>query len=339
MHYTANRMAIWGWVIALLAAPAAQADNITIVEENDWFYDMRDRDYTQGARISYTFDVLPSESAWNERFNALARYLPLFDGKDSRRQVEWIVLGQNIYTPRNKARVNPDPNDRPYAGWLYMGGAFMEDHGGASLDYVELLVGVVGPAALAKETQRRFHDLSGDDYPQGWDYQLDNEPGITLSLEKKWRLHQLIGSSGSLGVEAIPEGGVTLGNVWTYAQTGVLFRFGENLLANYGTPRVRPALSGTSYFNPEAMKGDWGWNIYAGAQARAVAQNIFLDGNTFSDSRSVDKKPFAGTAHAGVSLYMQEGPNFDFAYVWCSKEFDISRDCSHYGGINLGWNF
>lgn len=326
--------------VAFFISPSSvNAGEFKIVEENDWFYHAKDRDYTQGARISYTFDILNPGDKTHRYFDAAANYLPMFGGDKDRRQWEWIALGQNIYTPRDKSLVNPDPADRPYAGWLYTGISFMQDHGSQSLDHAELLIGVVGPAAAAKATQKAAHEILSGSAPQGWGYQIKNEPGIALSLEKKWRYHQPIGSQRGFGVEVIPESGLTIGNVWTYAQAGAVLRLGQNLLANYGTPRIRPAPSGTSYFNPELMTTLVGWNVYAGAQGRAVAHNIFLDGNTFSDSRSVDKKLLVGTATAGLSLYMRTGPNFDFAYVWCSQDFDMDRGCSHYGGANIGWKF
>jgi lipid A 3-O-deacylase len=52
-----------------------------------------------------------------------------------------------------------------------------------------------------------------------------------------------------------------------------------------------------------------------------VARNIFLDGNSFKDSASVDKKPVVGDLYFGASL-AYERVRLTYAYVIRSKEFD-----------------
>lgn len=57
-----------------------------------------------------------------------------------------LGIGQQIYTPEAIHIATPDPNDRPYAGWLYLsaGGVAYDD---TNLTAVELQVGLVGPSA------------------------------------------------------------------------------------------------------------------------------------------------------------------------------------------------
>ncbi|WP_460994321.1 lipid A-modifier LpxR family protein, partial [Staphylococcus aureus] len=62
----------------------------------------------------------------------------------------------------------------------------------------------------------------------------------------------------------------------------------------------RLAMPGTGFF--EIPEKKWGWYLFAGVDARAVARNIFLDGNTFKDSPSVDKFPLVADANAGLAL-------------------------------------
>jgi hypothetical protein len=54
---------------------------------------------------------------------------------------------------------------------------------------------------------------------------------------------------------------------------------------------IRPGYSGSSYFSGERSGVKFGWDFFFGTQARAVAWNIFLDSNTFQNSRSVVKEP------------------------------------------------
>src|SRR3546814_3231584 len=58
---------------------------------------------------------------------------------------------------------------------------------GDQLDNLELNVGVVGPWSLADKTQIEYHKLIDVQVPEGWENQLENEPGVVLYYERKWR--------------------------------------------------------------------------------------------------------------------------------------------------------
>ena len=201
------------------------------------------------------------------------RHLGPFDaegaGEVSRRYE--ILFGQSVFTPKDTAREDPDPDDRPYAGWLYGGVGLIQDTDRRRLDHLELLAGVIGPDAFGEEAQNDYHQFIGVDKSRGWDEQLHNEPGVMLSYERKWRFLQPIG--GGFAVDAIPELGITVGNVMDYVQAGGMLRFGKNLEADYGPQRIRPALSGTPYFNSDYLDGPFGFYFFVGTQGRAVARN------------------------------------------------------------------
>jgi hypothetical protein len=94
------------------------------------------------------------------------------------------------------------------------------------------------------------------------------------------------------------------------------------LRADYGPARIRPALSGTDYFDNDHLDGNLGYYLFAGTQERVVGRNIFLDGNTFRDSPSVDKKVFVTDLQAGFSLFWSQSWRLDFSAVRRSREFD-----------------
>src|SRR5262249_16038675 len=146
----------------------------------------------------------------------------------------------------------PPLDDHPYAGWLYTGVAMDQDTDHRELDHLELLAGIVGPEAQGRLVQNDFHQFIGIGTAKGWDHQLHDEPGLLLSYERKSRG----ATPGFLGqeVDAIPEVGATVGNVMTYGETGITLRFGDNLKADFGQPRIRPSASGTQYFNGDAME-------------------------------------------------------------------------------------
>ena len=97
-----------------------------------------------------------------------------------------ISVGQAMYTPSDKTRTDVILNDRPYAGWLYLGLGW-NARDALHLNTVELDVGVVGPASMAQQSQNFIHDLRSLDRFAGWDNQLHNELGVQLVSERKTR--------------------------------------------------------------------------------------------------------------------------------------------------------
>src|SRR5262249_44883781 len=158
--------------------------------------------------------------------------------------------------------------------------------------------GVVGPASGARELQKFFHRATSSRDPQGWDHQLRNELGVNVNYQHTWRAANLASGNG-LAVDFSPQLGGALGNVETYANAGFKLRFGRHLPNDYGPPRIDPGLPGSGYFVPSS---DFRWYLFAGAEGRLVARNIFLDGNTFHDSPSVDKKNWVGDFQAGLAM-------------------------------------
>jgi hypothetical protein len=189
---------------------------------------------------------------------------------------------------------------------------------------------------MASNAQNDWHQFIGAQHAEGWSHQIRSEPGIMLSYERKWRFNTPL--FWGQEIEAIPELGATVGNVMTYGQTGITLRFGQGLKADYGQQRMRPATSGTSYFNADAMTSPFGYYFYVAAQGRAVGRNIFLDGNTFVDSNSVDKKPLVGDLSAGVALFWTDNFRLDASATYRTKEFDGQTDNRVIlGGFNISF--
>ena len=110
-----------------------------------------------------------------------------------------LFLGHNLYTPRSIAVSAPQPLDRPWAAWLYLGGVAQRARDDR-IDTIELDLGLVGPAALGRDVQSGWHRLIGSPQPQGWQHQIPNEPAFMASWLAKGK--QRLGSIGGLDVEA-----------------------------------------------------------------------------------------------------------------------------------------
>lgn len=302
-----------------LPAMADDLSRFSILEENDSLYFNTDKHYTQGLRLGYLGPDVAPGSGWNGTFDGLARLAPVFGEASERSRHYALELGQSIFTPENKTLKPPDPRDRPYAGWLYTGLSLLQDSDRRMLESLELQIGLVGPGALGKQVQNDWHQFIGVPQARGWSSQLQNEPGGVLSYGRKYRLPLL--GDGANGVDVIPEAGATAGNIFTYGEISALLRFGKNLEADYGPVRVRPGLSGTDYFNGDYLDGAFGFYGFVGVQGRVVGQNIFLDGNSFRASRSVDKKTLVADLQAGFSLFWSTAWRLDFSVVRRTEEF------------------
>lgn len=300
--------------------------------ENDLFGGDSDRNYTNGVRITW----LSAEGDVPDWVSEPASYVPFFEPDGELRVL--FGLGQNLYTPTDITVRELQPTDRPYAGWLYGSVGLVSDNG-QILDNLQLDIGVVGPAALGSPVQEFVHDLIDTRDPSGWDNQLKNEPGITLFYERKWRslleFDKFVPGFPGYGVDATPHVGVALGNVFTYGATGLTLRFGKNLPADYGPPRIRPSLPGSNFF---VSDGSFGWYLFAGVEGRAIARNIFLDGNTFRDSHSVEKKPIVGDLQVGAAVTYGDW-RLSYTQVYRTREFDDQSSDDVFGSVNLSYKF
>ena len=319
---------------------AVQPSRFTILEENDSLYFNSDKHYTQGLRLSDLIGGSPSPgSLWDNAFNLLS-FGPFFNPGGTRKTA--VLAGQSIFTPKNLALKPPDPKDRPYAGWLYGGVSMLQDNAvafdnGHMLENFEIDFGMVGPGALGQLAQNTFHQFIGAQQAQGWSSQIQHEFGGMVSYERLWRL-PLLGDN-RLGVDVVPELGATAGNVFTYGSAGALLRVGKGLQADYGPVRVRPAMSGTDYFDQSGLDDGTGWYLFAGTQGRIVGRNIFLDGNTFRTSRSVPKKLLVDDLEAGVAINWSQSLRFDFTVMQRSKEFygQQSADVLGTAALTFSW--
>jgi hypothetical protein len=170
----------------------------------------------------------------------------------------------------------------------------------------------------------------------GWDNQLKNEPGLMLGWQRSWPQY-MTADVGPFFASVTPYTGATLGNVYTYGDVGLNFRLGPESEKWQDTPvRVRPAMPGTGFF--EIPEDKWSWYLFAGAEGRAVAQNIFLDGNTFTDSYSVDKKIFVADLNAGLAITYDQ-LRISYTGVYRTREFDTQDDPEFFGAISAGYRF
>jgi lipid A 3-O-deacylase len=168
------------------------------------------------------------------------------------------------------------------------------------------------------------------------DTQLKDEPGVNLVVSRQLRHNWATGFDG-ISVGVIPSVSASLGNVHTYAGAGATLRIGNALEADFGPPRVRPVTAGSVFYERNAGAG-LGWYLFAGVEGRVVARDITLDGNTWRDSRSVNREWLVGDASAGLAV-MYGGWRLTATYTVRSHEFETQREAAQYGSFSLARQF
>ena len=275
--------------------------------DNDKWGSGSDRHYTHGTRITRRSSEVPS---W------MRRALDSFDCLACTGATETeLTLGQEIYTPEETWRAELIEDDRPYAGWAYVGTALFAERDTLStrrtaFNVIGFQLGVVGPAAGAESTQRLIHQRKDVMMPQGWDNQLQNELGVVFNYTRGFRR--------SLGQrerhDVTPYLVAAVGNVLTHVGGGVRLRSGVGL--------------------DSAAAPQRGWHVFTEIEARAVAWNIFLDGNTHAESHSVEKERVVGRAAVGFE-YGGERVRVRFATEVRSLEFTGQHEPDQFSSLTF----
>lgn len=312
--------------------------SLSVYSENDKFFAGTDQNYTNGFKISALSTNLRSFK--DRDVPRLLRNIA--DQADNliepdREPKIGLSLGQNIYTPTDIQATAYQANDRPYAAWLYLGAAFHNYRPAGSLhtarvDVLELNLGMVGPGALGRQVQNAVHNLIGVDTAKGWANQIHNEPGLNLIYESKWRWSS-VGARTQWGLDFIPHGGVCLGNVFTYLNAGAEVRFGYRLPDDFGASLIRPTGDSNSQHRER-----FNVFVFAGAEGRAIARDITLDGNSWRDSPSINKRALVYDLCGGIG--------FGTAHWQCtytqarrSREFEAQIKSHDFGSLSFSHFF
>jgi lipid A 3-O-deacylase len=303
--------------------------------------DERDQDYTNGLKIAWSSPNVRSfadDECLPQVLQSVGKlftrvYSPTFEQGNVN-----VTLGQAIYTPRDKLATELIVDDRPYAGWTYLGFGF-NARSQYRLDSYEINLGVVGPWSRAKQVQATFHRARGINLPQGWNNQLGNEFGAQAVFERKYRT-DFFGRNpyqSGFGVDVIPHWGASLGNVATHANAGLEARIGWGLPDDFGTSPIRPAGDNSAPRSREGLSQFTrviGAHLFVSVDGRAVARNIFLDGNTIRDSHSVRKKWAVGDAVIGVAANFG-AYKVGLVRVFRTREFEGQKFSPRYGSITI----
>lgn len=297
------------WVLALNAGSPASAaapvpeqpldlrgSEIQIFIENDSF-GSSDQYYTNGIKIGGGIPAGKISKFFTRPPNALLDAIT--DGASNH---FGLFIGQNLYTPKDITISAPQPFDRPWAAWSYVGAvaqSVKEDR----LHTVEVDLGFVGPPALGRQVQTFWHKYVVDAAePRGWGNQIRAEPGLLVTYLHKRRY------GDSEGLQLVPHAGVTVGTIMTLARAGGIVRVGQHM-TGFGPDGIEPGgamLKNTRTQHDAGRRYPHEWFLFAGVDGRLVAHNIFLDGSLFRDGPGVQRRDSVYDLMAGASMRLDK---------------------------------
>ena len=299
------------------ADQAEEGHSLALNAENDGVLG-RDRHYTAATHLTY-WSSDKAAPRWLQRFS---EWLPSV-GFRPEAQKFGFEIGQEIYTPELLSVTEVVEDDRPYAGWLYLASSLRRRGPGwggcLAMETIRLDMGVVGPSALAEETQAIAHEKD----PKGWKNQLEDEFGFALRYDHRY-LFTARGEEG-WGADFIPAAHFSLGNVDTHFGLGFQVRGGIHVPNEFEVPMER-------------TPARWGAYVFAGADARVVGRNIFLDGNTWHDSHHVDKETFVADLRAGFVIILKR-VELTAAFNWRTPEFEEQSAWDAFASATVRYKF
>lgn len=307
-----------------IAAPVyADVDAISVVWHNDLFAGKDGGGYTNGIFFSW-YDLYEDNPAESKP--------PLLT-----RPVSWLIsdeydsafsahtFGQVMSTPKDISKVQPDPNDAPYAGILFLRSSWFVVNDDIA-DNVSLTLGVLGPASGAEKTQKLIHDITGSTEPKGWDSQLKNEILGQVARGRVWRFAY----DDSDRFDLLGMANIDVGNLESSVGTGALIRYGSGLVNSFPSTAM---LTGR-ITNPIAIEG--GWYFYLGASAEYVHNSIIINGNTFRSSPSASLRHDQYTVMAGFA-FSWDDLTVSLAYADGSSLDKLATSRQTFGAVTLAW--
>jgi lipid A 3-O-deacylase len=323
-------------VLFLLNSAAVQAEDkvpefFTLTIENDFFVG-EDDGYTNG--IGFTFGKGPFNEFNNEVLpdwlHRLTSDLYISTLENKRRGVAHMFF-QRMQTPADITTSELIVDDLPYVGlFAWQGTLYAWDD--RITDQLSLYLGVVGPIALAEQSQSLVHKLTGGDDPKGWDNQIENEPVFKIEAQRVWNLYR--SESKGKQYDILGLAGAGIGNLESAAKAGFAIRWGTNL--RYSFPSF--SLQVDRQINPLSLSPANDYYLFFGLRAGVVFNNILIDGNTFKDSHSVPLEHFQDQISTGIVWSIGRNA-FVFQVSSISSGTEITNARDEFGAVSYTRRF
>lgn len=213
-----------------------------------------------------------------------------------------ISLMHRIFTPDDIGNPEIIRNDIPYSGQL-VGNFTISSQSHIHLNALTFSFGVTGPNSGSAEVQTTFHYLNEAPLPNGWRYQLQNEILGNIFYEHRYRL--LFDKDEKSNYDILISGAAGAGNIISYLNVGLGFRFGYNLPDDFYLPPPLFTDRMIGLVRSSYNKKDFSFYFYGFIDTAVTANMISLDGNTFLDSNRISYDPFSMRVITGFALELK----------------------------------
>jgi hypothetical protein len=167
------------------------------------------------------------------------------------------------------------------------------------------------------------------------DTQLNDEIVFQLSRGQMWR--SWASASGSSDLLLSSE--AALGTISSSVGVAAMVRYGEQLERNYATAlQIASRTANPISAGPTPVQS--GWYYFAGVNASYLANQIFLDGNTFDndDQESMDyDHEMIGATVGAVYSWQNWALAFSLTDMNLIESNDRMDDYNQFGSLTLAW--
>lgn len=322
------------FILSLFCTPAMSSeydlDYINFSFENDIFFH-DDGGYTNGFIGNWGYYDLPAldKSSLPTWISYLTDKSYLNTFQDRAYSIKYS-FGQFIQTAIDIKQTELIAEDAPYLGLLAWK-VNVTAYNSYVSDDLSLTLGVVGPAAGAEFIQQYTHNVINANKPKGWDNQIDNEAVFRLQAKRLWR--SFVVPMGITEMDVITGLNAGAGNLLSDATAGIAVRWGQQLQSSF---------SSSSPFAVQKLNAitatPKGWYIFANISGSYVLNDIFIDGNTFKDSHSVDLIHWQAFATVGAQFSLSNW-GFIYSLMYSSDQYKSQSEDTRFGTVSVTYQF
>lgn len=185
---------------------------------------------------------------------------------------------------------------------------------------------------MAKWSQKTIHRLIGSPTPQGWKYQLHNEPLLMFSWLHEENINKPVQNDYDWNL--IPKLYADIGTPFTDVKLALEYRYGWNLQND-----LMPNKAITLFPGILNKSNDINYYVFFEIEGDFILYNTFLDGNLFRKNRfDIDKKLFRFELMAGATLNYKDF-YIKMSNIYIPKEFKEQEHDQLIFSLTAGWLF
>jgi len=280
-------------------------------ENDSYLAQGQDRYYTNGLFLKFR-TALDQSALKNPKLN----------------KVIWeLEAGQKMYNPQTGSILDPDFIDRPFAAYLYGGGALNFLYNSESNLKLIIQLGTIGPSAKGKGAQELLHSTFGFYKINGWQWQVNNEFGINSTIEFNKLINRLESGKTDFSLNSY----LNAGNTFAGIGAGILFRTGAI------NPLHSSASTQSTISNNSSSKVEKEFFFYAKPMIHYIAYDATIQGGMFIADKGpavFDVKPVVFSQQAGV-VFSKNRWTADFSVIFKSREIKSNAKPHQYGSLAL----